>query len=69
MALLLTNNEEAILSKMMVVRRSIGNAKRVVHRCVGQPQELRNEDQITRETPSAPRCEHHIRATEGGTTH
>ena len=56
MALLLTNNEEAILSKLLVVRRSVGNAKRVGQRCVGQPEELRrpNEVQITRETPSGP---------------
>ena len=29
MALLLTTDEEAILSKLLLVRRSIGNAKRV----------------------------------------
>ena len=68
MALLLTNNEEAKLSKLLVVLRSVGKAKRVGQRCVGQPEELRSEDQITRETPSAPLCEYRIRAMEGGMT-
>ena len=38
MAMLLANDEEAILSKLLVVRRSIGNAERVGQRCVGQPE-------------------------------
>ena len=37
MALLLANDEEAILSKLLVVRRSIGNAKRVVNGVSGNP--------------------------------
>ena len=53
-ALLLTTDEEAILSKLLRVRRSIGNAKRVGQRCVGQPEQLRSEDQISRENASAP---------------
>ena len=47
MALLLTNDEEAILSKLFVFRRSISNAKKVGQQCVEQPEELRSEDQIT----------------------
>ena len=43
MALLLTNNEEATLAKLLVVGLSIGSANRVGQRCVGQPEELRNE--------------------------
>ena len=66
MALLLANDEEAIFSKMLVVRWSIGNAKRVGQQCVGQPEELRSENQITRGNPIAPWCEHRIRAKEGG---
>ena len=50
MALLLTNDEEVMSPKLLVVRRSIGNAKRVDQ----QPQELRSEDHIRRENPSAP---------------
>ena len=53
-ALFLTTDEEAILSKLLRVRRSIGNAKRVSQRCVGQPEQLRSEDKITRENASAP---------------
>ena len=52
MALLLTTDEEAIFSKLLLVRRSIGNAKRVGQRCVGRPEQLRSEDQITRENAS-----------------
>ena len=48
---------------------AFGNAKTVGHRYVGQPEELRNEDHITWENPSAPWCEHRIRAMEGGATH
>ena len=48
MILLLTTDEEANLSKMLLVRRSIGNAKRMGQRCVGRPEVLQNEDQITR---------------------
>ena len=69
MALLLANDEEAILSKLLVVRWSIGNAERVGQPYVGQHEELRNEDQTTRVNPIAPWCEHHIRAMEGGSTH
>ena len=70
MALLLTNDGEAILLKLLhVVRWSISNAKRVGRRCVGQTEELRNEVQITRENPIAPWCEHRILAMEGGSTH
>ena len=69
MALLLTTDEEAILSKLLRVRRSVGNAKRVSQRCVGQPKQLRSEDQFTQENASAPRCDHSIRAMEGGITH
>ena len=47
MAQLLANDEEAIFSKLLVFRRSIGNAKSVSQRCVEQPEELRSEDQIT----------------------
>ena len=54
MAMLLANDEEAILSKLLVVRRSIGNAERVGQRCVGQPEELRSEYQSAREDPIAP---------------
>ena len=54
MAMILTTDEEAILSKVLRVRRFIGNAKRVGQRCVGQPEQLRSEDQITRENASAP---------------
>ena len=53
--LLLTTDEEDKLSKLLLIRRSIGNAKRVGQRCVGQPEQLRSEDQITRENASAPR--------------
>ena len=52
MALLLTTDEEATLSNLSVVRRSIGNAKRVGQRCVGQHEELRSEYQTTRENAS-----------------
>ena len=52
-----------------LVRRAIGNAKRVGQRCVGQPEELRSVDQITRENASSPWCEHRIRAMEDGATH
>ena len=52
MALLLTTDEQAKLSKLLLVRRSIGNANRVGQRCVGQPEELRSEDQMTRENAS-----------------
>ena len=45
-ALLLTNDEEAISSKLLVVGRSIGNAKRVGQWCVRQTEELRSEDQL-----------------------
>ena len=65
-ALLLTTDEQSILSKLLVVRQSIGNAKRVGQRCVGQPEELRSEDQITREKASEPWCDHHVLAMEGG---
>ena len=37
MTLLLANDEEALLSKMLVVRLSIGNAKRVVNGVSGNP--------------------------------
>ena len=47
MALLIANDEEALLSKLLVFRLSISNAKRVGQRCVEQPEELRSEDQIT----------------------
>ena len=40
--------KKPLLSKLLVVRC---NAKRVGRWCVGQPEELRNEDQITRENP------------------
>ena len=43
MALLLTTEEQAKLSKLLLVRRSIGNAESVGQRCVGQPEELRSE--------------------------
>ena len=66
LALRLTTDEEAILSKLLLVRRSIGNSKRVGQRCVGQPEELRSEDQITRENPGLPLCERRIRAMEDG---
>ena len=46
MALLLTNDEEAISPKLLVVGRSIGNAKRVGQRCVRQIEKLRSEYQI-----------------------
>ena len=69
MALLLTTYEEAILSKLLRVPWSIGNAKRVSQRGVGQPKQLRSEDQFTQENASAPRCDHSIRAMEGGITH
>ena len=46
LALLLTDDEEAILSTLLVVWRSIGNAKRVGQWCVPQTEELRSEDQI-----------------------
>ena len=49
MALLLTNDEEAILSTLLVFRRSIGKAKRVGQRCVEQPEELRSRNQVSRE--------------------
>ena len=39
-------------AKLSVVRRSIGNAKRVGQRCVAQPEELRSGDQNTREYAS-----------------
>ena len=48
------NEEEAIFSKLLRVRRSIGNAKSVSQRCVWQPKQLRSEDQFTRENASAP---------------
>ena len=48
------NEEEAIFSKLLRVRRSIGNAKRVSQRYVWQPKQLRSEDQFTRENASAP---------------
>ena len=64
-ALLLASDEEDTLSKMLVVRWSIGNAKRVGQQCIGQPEELRSENQITRENPIAPWCEHRIRAMGG----
>ena len=54
MALLLTTDEQAKFPKLLLVRRSIGNANRVGQRCVGQPEELRSEDQMTRENASAP---------------
>ena len=38
---LLTNDEEAISSKLLVVGRSIGNANRVGHWCVRQTEKLR----------------------------
>ena len=38
-------------------------------RCVWQPEELRSEDQSTRENVSAPGCKHCIRVMEGGVTH
>ena len=43
MALLLTDDEEAILSTLLVVWRSIGNAKRVGQWCVPQTEEHRSE--------------------------
>ena len=69
MALLLTTNTEDKLAITLLVRRSIGNAKRVSQWCVGRPEELRSEDQITRKNASAPWCDHLIRAMEGGVTH
>ena len=41
-----TNDEQAISTKLLVVGRSIGNAKRVGQRCVRQTEELRSEYQI-----------------------
>ena len=68
MALLLNTDEEAIL--LLLVRRSIGNAKRVGQRCVGQPKQLRSEDQITRENASAPLLDAIIAfSLEGGATY
>ena len=52
MDLLLTTDEEA--SKLLFVRRFIGKAKRVGQRCIEQPEQLRSEDQTTRENASAP---------------
>ena len=43
MPLLLSNNEEATLAKLLVVGLSIGSAKRVGERCIGQPEDLRND--------------------------
>ena len=45
--------KKPLLSTLLLVRRSIGNAKRVGQRCVGQPEELRSVDQITRENAIA----------------
>ena len=64
MVLLLTTDEEAQADTCS----SISNATRVGQQCVGQPEELRSEDQITRENASARCCEHRIGAMEGGVT-
>ena len=62
-------NTTFTLVKAVGCSAAIGNAKRVGHRCVGQPEELRSDDHITWESPSAPWCEHRFRAMEGGATH
>ena len=69
MTLLLTTDEETIFSKLLLVPRSMDNEKRVDQRCVGQPEQRRSEDQITRENAIAPWYDHRILAMEGGATH
>ena len=69
MALLVANNEEAKLSKLLHGCSAIHWQGKKGQRCVGQPEELRSEDQITRETPSGPLCQYRIRAMECGMTH
>ena len=50
-------NTSFTLVKAVGCSAAIGNAKRVGHRCVGQPEQLRSEDHITWENPSAPWCD------------
>ena len=50
MTLLLTTDEEAKFSTLLLVRRSIGKSKRVGQRYIGRPEELRSENQIHKET-------------------
>ena len=47
--------DKGLLSKLLVVRRSIGNATSVDQRCVRQPEELRSENQSPEFCPNGER--------------